>query len=215
MFIGKHDEARNIVLAFAFGLAACCVTFVVLVLAWGPYLHLQKREKELQDAAKVHYSTMETSKNNQIKTLNDTVVVLQDGQSGLREMINALEKEKSSKANKAALAKKCFYNQLDFTQAPTLVRIPPKDQETLLFANHIKLRIHLGPSETGRIKVFSDANFNGFAEPSDVIKVGPTGGTDAEYEIYPRVKPRTSITITIYGPTPFNLVCIDRLPPIK
>jgi hypothetical protein len=187
------------------------IIFAFLVLLVAPAQKYRELETSYQHLSGEN-KTLETA-NKELKTANTSLASdKQQLEKSLNDLHSQVEITQSDKEKRAvAIAEKCFYKPLEFTQAPIRVP-PPKDMASLLYANRIKLRMHLVPSETGRIKVYADANFNGFAEPIDVIKVGPTEGTDAEYEIHPRISQRTSITFTIYSANPFNVECIDKLP---
>lgn len=208
-------EARSFLFAT---LMSCTAVFLFLLFIYSPYQHykqLLSTNTTTQNAlmeAQVKIAKLE-SENKVLTAANASLAIgkkeLEQSVNNLRAQVERTQNDKESRA--VAIGKKCFNQQLEFKQERIRVP-PPKDMKSLLYANRIKLRMRLVPSETGRIKVYADANFNGFAEPIDFIKVGPTGGTDAEYEIHPLISQRTSITFIIYSANPFNVECIDKLP---
>lgn len=202
MFIGKRDEARNIVLAFAFGLAACCVTFAGLVIVWGPYLHLQQREKELTDAAKIEYGTMETSKNNQIKTLNDTVVALQEGQAVLQGVIQGLEKEKPSVLHERD---RLCENKVAYKLTPQ--PLPGRPFGQLITISKPRTPLY-------EIRIISNTRI--FIDLHDAITGSGGGSLTSDYmepisEISFRDGIKDEYTFPIHAEAPFSIKCVARV----
>lgn len=91
IFIGKREEAHNIVLTFIFGLAACVLVFLGLVLVWGPYIHLQQHERDLEGKFKAQYEIVEQSKSNDIKALNETMASLRGDMVRLQEKLHGAQ----------------------------------------------------------------------------------------------------------------------------
>lgn len=218
---GQQAEAKSILWGFTFGLIACCVSFIVLVLFYGPYLHLQQREKELKGAAKVEYETMEKSKNDQIKTLNDTVAVLGRSQKTLQDkeqmakdmkaQIEQIEKEKREKR----IAKRCFHSPLAFTQTRLENFQTPSTlnyeyaKEILIkpfsFSVPTTVRIHVDGGVSWFHTTPRDKEFERFN--------GGVGGLDyVEVPVSSKVLEEKHWSITLYGEKPFDVICIDKLP---
>lgn len=220
-FRGQSAEVRTILWGSLFGLVGCFVIFLILVVSVGPYLHLQQREKEITSAAKVAYETMEKSKNDQIKILNDTVVGLSGSQKALqdkeqmaknlREQIDQRAKENREKV----IAKLCFHSPLAFTQTrlenfhvPSTLRYEYAKEirmKPFSFSGATTVRIHVdgGVSwfhTTPRDKEFE--RFNG----------GIAGGDYVEVPVSSEVLEGKHWSITLYGQKPFDVICIDRLP---
>lgn len=207
--LGQSAEVRNILWGSLFGLVACFVMFLIMVITVGPYLHLQQREKAVTGAAKVEYETMEKSKNDQIKTLNDTVAVLSGSQKTL------LEKEQMAKENREkVIAKLCFHSPLAFTQArlenfqtPSTLNFEYAKEiliKPFSFSGPTTVRIHVdgGVSwfhTTPRDKEFE--RFNG----------GVAGHDYVEVPISSKVLGEGHWSIKLYGEKPFDVICIDKL----
>lgn len=207
---GQKAEASSIVWGFLFGLIACFVSFVVLFLSYGPYLHLQKREKELQDAAAIKYSTMETSKNSQIKTLNDVVAVLSESPKTLQD------KEQIAKENREkVIAKLCFHSPLAFTQTRLDNFQGPSEiiyeyaKEIMMkpfsFSGPTTVRIHVNGGVSWFHTTPRDNEFERF-------NGGVSGHDYVEIPVSSKVLKEKHWSITLYGQKPFDVICIDRLP---
>ncbi|UVT14609.1 MAG: hypothetical protein H8K04_12205 [Nitrospira sp.] len=94
IFVGKHKEARNVVLAFCFGLAVCALAILGVALTWGPYIHLQQREHELKILARSDYATLEISKHNEMRALNETLASLRGENACLRDKLDGANNAK-------------------------------------------------------------------------------------------------------------------------
>jgi hypothetical protein len=207
---GQKAEAGNILWGSFFGLVACCASFIILVLCFGPYLHLQQREKEIKSAAKVQYDAMEKSKNDQIKILNDTVAVLGGSQKTLQDK-QQMAKDMREKRD----AKLCFHSPLAFTQTrlenfqtPSTINFEYAKEiliKPFSFSGPTTLRIHVDGGVSWFHTTPRDKEFERFN--------GGVGGHDyVEVPVSSKVLEEKHWSITLYGEKPFDVICIDKLP---
>lgn len=178
--------------------------FVVVMIFISPIKQYDrlKSQYQIELAGKAKLQTQLADKDLELKEVKRLKDLAESKASGMDAEKTALN---------AAIENTCFNKPLKFKEARSRAS-PPKDMEALLYAKQIELWPRLGPSETGRIRVWGNVPFSGPAEPRDVIKTLATNGISADYDVYPTISQRTSVTFTIYSVAPFNVLCIDKLP---
>ena len=209
---GQSAEVRTIFAILwgsLFGLVACCAMFLILVVTVGPHLHLQQREKEVKGAAKIEYETMEKSKNDQIKTLNNTVAILRESQEtlqGLDQMAKDMKAEKEKVNREKRIAKLCSYEPSRFQQKP----VPSSERaSSMLYSKQLDIWLKKG---TKMFKVYTDTPIVGEVKPEGLVGITTREYAYIEYQLKSSAPRKNPFTITIFNTGPFEVLCIDKAP---
>lgn len=209
---GQSAEVRTIFAILwgsLFGLVACCAMFLILVVTVGPYLHLQQREKEVKGAAKIEYETMEQSKNDQIKTLNNTVAILRGSQEtvrGIDQMAKDMEAQKEKVKTEKRIAKLCFYEPSRFQQKP----VPSSERaSSMLYRKQVDIWLKKG---TEMFKVYTDTPIVGEVKPEGLVGITTREYAYIEYQLKSSAPRKNPFTISIFNTGPFEVLCIDQVP---
>ena len=181
---------------------------LILVVTVGPYLHLQQREKEVKGAAKIEYETMEKSKNDQIKTLNNTVAILRESQETLQgvDLAKDMKAEKEKVNREQRIAKLCSYEPSRFQQKP----VPSSERaSSMLYSKQVDIWLKKG---TKMFKVYTDTPIVGEVKPEGLVGITTREYAYIEYQLKSSAPRKNPFTITIFNTGPFEVLCIDKAP---